>query len=92
MEYPTYHGINYNDYWIDDWTRQPWAEQEIFSINYWLIWTHYYFVRVSLSFPTEIRMLADRYENSHHWWDELCHLTPFLLRANTEDESEIRNI
>ena len=72
-------------FWIDDSTRQPWADDELFSIRYSIHWTTTYLD----TRPRHLLALAYQGNSSHishRWWEELCEFIPFLVEYNALDD------
>ena len=70
--FDSYYGIYdrgshiFNTFWIDANTREPWADEEVFSINYMMTWTYTFYSSISQSIPDDLNAIVERYNTLNH--------------------------
>lgn len=78
-------GSIFESFWVNDYERHSWADDEVFNVNYHVGWTRSYMIGLLRHYPSEFNEVAYRYEEGEHWWHELCYFTSNLMKNQAYD-------
>lgn len=70
---------------FDGENRHPWADNEVFNVDYFIRWTHNYMIDLLRHYPSDVGAIAYTYSRDRHWWSELCYFNHYLFEYQGAD-------